>query len=219
MKQIEKKIKAASTHNNASDNKEKCESIGNLMAASTDPVIKPIGIALQGTASTGNDAILNQDAMKAAYHAATKTVNEQNGVMCKAMNDAGKKVMEKFPNNDAQWTLYGFEVTSGEAHDQTVPDKVLNSSITQGDFAGQVDVHFDPSPRADNYTLLYTTGDPTIAANYKLVTNPKMIFTSSKISFNLPPDALNKDLWVIVTAHNTAGDSPASEPFGGRKIQ
>ena len=25
--------------------------------------------------------------------------------------------------------------------------------------------------------------------------------------------------WVIVTAHNTTGDSPASEPFGGRKIQ
>ena len=201
------------------DNSIQIGAVATLMSNSENLTVKNAGVALLPFSGTINSSVVNNKKAHDDAETATTTMHQANDNGVVKYNEAAKIVMLAFPNNPDMWAALGFDVSSGTAHSQTAPDKVLNGSITQGDYAAQCDLHFDPAARAANYTVQYITGDPAIIANYKMVTNPKMIFTSSKISFILPPDALNKDLWVIVTAHNTAGDSPASEPFGGRKIQ
>ena len=204
---------------NPKDNSTQIGAVGELMSNSENLTVKNAGVALLPFGGTINSSVVNNKKAHDDAETANKAMHQANDNGVVKYNEAAKIVMLAFPNNPDMWAALGFDVSSGTAQSQTAPDKVTNGSITQGDYAAQCDLHFDPAARAANYTVQDVTGDPAIIANYKMVTNPKMIFTSSKISFNLPPDALNKDLWVIVTAHNTAGDSPVSEPFGGRKIQ
>ena len=127
--------------------------------------------------------------------------------------------MKKNPNNPTKWAEAGFLVSSDEAHDKKAPGKPENGKMSQGDYSKQCVVEFNTVADADNYTAEISIADPLAADKFILVTKPKLVFTKSKFDFLVPDEYLGKPLWIKVTAHNHGGDSPASDPFGGKIIQ
>jgi len=134
-------------------------------------------------------------------------------------NKIGVEYEKLHPNDTAAWIAAGYEVTKEEAETIPAPDAVTNCTMEQGKYPKQAVITFKPAPNSINFTLEITNDNPLDATKYIQVKNPRMIFTTIKIEFFVPDAMLDKILYVKVTAHNHGGDSPASDPFGGRKIQ
>jgi len=80
----------------------------------------------------------------------------------------------------------------------------------------QCDVNYDPVKDADSYLVKITKDAPLDASKYVSIDD---IFYTSSISFIVPAGFLGVPIWIKVTASNTAGKGPSSNPFGGRIIQ
>ena len=218
-KTLEQHILYMSTKENAETNRTQIDMVASKLTQDSNLTVKAQGEILAGITVTLDASILSHVSTAAAAETATQVLVEDNKKACVAYNTSAQKVEEAYPNNPTKYKSLGYEVSSAMAHDQTIADKVVNGSISQGKFPKECVVRFDVSLRADNYTLEMTIADPSDSTKYILVTNPKMIFTTAKISFFVPDEYLGKNLWVKVTAHNSAGTSPASDAFGGIKIQ
>ena len=216
---LEQHIKVLNPKDNVDDNKNQIAKVGDKMFASSNVPIKAKGTILKASATTIGDSVLANDTAHTTAEAATQTLANDAKDGCNAYNEAALLVEQTYPGDSDTWAALGFGVTSAIAHTKTLAPKVVNGSMVQGKFPKECDVKFDVSEGADNYTLEITIADPSDATKYILVTNPKMIFTTSKVSFFVPDDYLGKPLWVKVTAHNSAGASPASDPIGGMRIQ
>lgn len=218
-KQIQPHPKKMSSHDNATDNAKQMEVVGTQLKADTDPVIKAMGEDLLDGAVVITDSVNDSGIKHAAAEAATLKVQQNNVDGATLYNEVGAEIEKKFPNDSIKWKDYGYEVTSDMAHDQTLPDKVVNGIMIQGKYPKQCILQFEASSNSANFTVEITIADPSDPTKYILVKTPKMIFTTIKITFIVPDDYLGKNLWAKVTAHNSAGESPASDPFGGMKIQ
>jgi len=218
-KSREQHILALSTRNNASANKMTTEVISKKLKASSNPEVQALGDDLETKSGNLNTSILAQIKAKKESEVATKKMHQDNNAACKSHKTAAKKIEELYPNNPILWTECGFAVSSDMAHDQTLPGKVVNGMMEQGKYKKQCTIYFDAAPNVDHFTVEMTVSDPSDTSKYVLVRSPRMIYTTTKITFDVPDDFLDKYLWVKVTAHNTAGDSPVSDPFGGMKIQ
>ena len=218
-KTIEQHILNMSSSDNAVNNRTQIDLVASKLTQDPNLIVKAQGEILVGVIVTLDGSISSHVSTQAAAETATKVLAEDNKKATVAYNLAAQKVEEIYPNNPTKYSSFGYAVSSPIAQDQTLADKVVNGSISQGEFPKECLVRFDVSARADNYTLQITIADPSDLTKYILVVNPKMIFTTAKISFFVPDDYLGKNLWVKVTAHNSAGTSPASDAFGGLKIQ
>ena len=212
-------IKTLKPTDNPADNKIKVEAVGTKLSQESNVTIKEMGEQNITNAETIGTSQLNQKIAKDAHEAATAKVHQDNEAACIFYNTTAKKVMDFFANDQAKWAAIGFDLTSSEVHERPVPGKVINCVMMQGEYPKQCKITFDPVAAADNFTVEITIADPLDASKYILVVNPKMIFTTSKITFFVPDTYLGKPLWAKVTAHNTTGTGPSSEPFGGKIIQ
>jgi hypothetical protein len=174
-------------------------------------------VSLAGT--TLNALIVENKDTHDAAELATKSMNDSNALGCQIYNNAADEVERVYPDNTSKWLSLGFVVTKDIASDQDVPEKVENCTMSQGEYEKTCEIRFDPSLRAANYTVQITKDNPSENPTYIIVTRPKIVYTTSRITFDVPDDYLNVPLWVRVTAHNSTGDAPASEPFGGKRIQ
>jgi len=218
-KSREQHILVLSTRNNPADNKIKAAAISSKLKASTNPDVQALGDDLEAKSGTLDTSIISQKKARKEAEAATKKMHQDNNATCKSHNAAAKKIEEYFENNATLWMAFGFAVSSDLAHDQTLPDKVVNGMMEQGMYKKQCTIYFDAQPNVDHFTVEMTVNDPSDASKYVLVRSPRMIYTTTKITFDVPDEFLDKYLWVKVTAHNTAGDSPVSDAFGCLKIQ
>lgn len=218
-KTIKPHVKKVDYRNNPSDNKTVFESVGAKLTSDTNPTVSALGAGISTAATTLNGKIVaSKDAHDAAL-VATKTMNDSNTAGCKTYNDAGLIVEQQYPDNPTKWLELGLEVTKDLASTKEIPDKCTNCSMAQGEFPKACTIDFDPSNRAENYTIEITKDNPSGSPVYILVRNPKTVYSTSSINFNMPDDYLNVPVWIKVTAHNTTGNSPASDPFGGMRIQ
>jgi len=218
-KNLKQSTKTLSASNNPEDNVVALATVGGNLSNNGNAILKTIGENLVTESVALNDKVVKQKAAYAAAEASTKEMDTENGIACSLFDKAGVKTMELIEDDPAAWKEIGFQLTSDKAEDQKIPDKVTNGSISQGKFAKQCDLNFKPIANADSYTVEFTVGVLSDESVYQPVKNPRKVFPSSKISFIVPDECLGKPLWVRVMAHNTAGDSPDSDPFGGIKIQ
>ena len=205
--------------NGASTNKETCNTVsGNLNSDSNADVQAQGGFLATAGGNLGT-AITDSDNAHNAAIAATGVVKTKHATAAEVYNAAAVVVEQKYPDNPDKWIELGFEVTTEHVPDGTVPDKVVHGSMSQGDEVKTCDIHFDPTPRAENYTIRMTKDNPADDSKYIQVTSPRVAYTKSTITINIPDDYLNFTLWFKATANNAKGKGPESDPFGGRKIQ
>jgi len=216
---IEQKIITLKSKDNASDNRKQIEKVAANLSEDADPVIKAMGVQNAANAETIDASVLNQGIKQDAEVAATAKLHQDNVAGCEYYNETAVEYMKKNPNNPTKWAEAGFLVSSDEAHDKKAPLKPENGKMMQGTYSKQCVISIDTVADADNYTVEISIAEPLNADKYILVTKPTLIFTKSKFDFLVPDDYLGKPLWAKVTAHNTGGDSPASDPFGGKIIQ
>ncbi|MEI8203116.1 MAG: hypothetical protein WCH34_08905 [Bacteroidota bacterium] len=215
----EQKIITLKSQDNASNNKLQIEKVGTNLSDDTDLAIKAMGEQNVANAATIDASILDQGIKKDAEIAATAKVHEGNVDGCNYYNETAVAYMKKYPGDAEKWAKAGFLVSSDEAHDRKAPAKPENCKMMQGDYPKQCVISFNTVADADNFTVEITIDDPMDASKYIMVTKPKPVFTKIKFDFLVPDAYLGKVMWAKVTAHNTGGDSPASEPFGGKIIQ
>jgi hypothetical protein len=213
------KIKAASDKTNPVTNAKDIIKVGDNLKEDSDPAVSAIGVLVTDSAGKLSDSVLDNDNAHDAAQLANTKMYEQNTETCTVYNDAAGKIMLKFPNDPDKWKGYGFVLTKDKAEDKPIPDQPVNCSMEQGEFYKTCKVRFDLPANAETYTIEMTKTDPKDDASYVIVKDPKVIFTTTTIIFNVPNDFLNVNLWLKVTAHNANGCGPASEPFGGRRIQ
>jgi len=216
---LEQHAKVLNPNDNVDDIKNQLEKVGDKMLEDVNVDVKAQGTILKNCSTTIGASHDAQLSAQATEKTATKTLENDTKDGCKAYKAAILVAEKTYPNDPDTLEALGFDLTSDIAHTKTLAPKVVNGSIAQGEFPNECIAKFDISAGADNYTVEITVKDPSDASGYILVTIPKMIFTTSKISFIVPDDYLGKPLWVKVTAHNHAGASPASNPFGGIRIQ
>jgi hypothetical protein len=218
-KQIPQHIKKMNYRSNPEDNRVILETVGKNLKNDPDTEISALGslVVAAGT-ELGSAVVGNKDAHDAAL-LATKVMNDSNADGSKTYNDAAAKIELKFPGDTEKWMSYGYEVTKDIASDRPIPDKPQNCVMSQGAFPRTCTITFDVPANAENYTVEITRNDPKEDAGYVVVRSPKIIYTTTTITFDVTGEYLNVPLWAKVTAHNAAGQSPASDPFGGLRIQ
>ena len=189
------------------------------MELSSNTVIAAQGVLVTAAGNAIGVKILANTNAHDAAKLATKAMNKANSDGCKVINDAAVIVAQQLNNNVEAEEALGFPMTSATAQDAALPPKVVNGSMSQGDFDGTCDIHFDKVGTANEYSVKMTKGDPSVNADYVQIDNPSLTYTTSSITIPIGADYLDKPLWFKVTAHNDAGAGPSSEPFGGRKIQ
>jgi hypothetical protein len=216
---LKQHIKKISAHNNPDTNKTKFGAVGDKLSADTDPAIAALGADVTLAGTTLNTLIIEKESAHEASIVATKAMNDSNAYGCQIYNNAADEVEKTYPDNVSKWLSFGYDVTKDIASDQDVPEKVENCVMMQGDYEKTCKIEFDHSLRATNYTVQITKENPTESQTYIIVSSPKIVYTTSSITFDVPDDYLNVPIWAKVTAHNSAGDAPASTPFGGLRIQ
>jgi hypothetical protein len=219
-KQLTVKIKLLSAHNNPVDNASTMATVGGNMAADGNAVVAAKG-TLVGDAgvATANAITADTNAHNLALSTTiTKTTVNKDSV---EIYNAGAVIVEQqYPNNTTKWIALGFETTASTAQDANPPEEVLHGSFSVGDYLATMSIHFDPAVGTGKitYTAEITNADPSDATKYIQVISPEISYTKTTFTINLAPAYLDVNVWIKITAHNTAGASPASVPFGGRKI-
>jgi hypothetical protein len=218
-KSLQQHIKKVSSKNNPENNKTTLDTVGNKLKADPDQTISGYGTDLLAKSVTLDDAIVSDKKAKLESILASKIKKEKNAESSKSYNDIALLIEQKYPNDTDKWMSFGFVTTKDKATDKPIPDKPENCQMQQGAFPKTCTVSFDVPKNAENYTVEITKGDPLAGATYIVVKSPKIIYTTTNISFDVADDYLNQPLWAKITAHNAAGQSPASKPFGGMRIQ
>jgi hypothetical protein len=218
-KNLTPKIKKLSKHAYPKDNKTKVASVGAKLSDDSDPAVAVLGTRVSSAATTLDTSITAHKDAQDAAELATITMNNENANACKAYNDATVVVMQKYPNNPDHWRSLGYEVTKDLAQDQDPPEKVMNITLSQGEYPKTCLVKFDPAKRAETYTVEITKDDPSLNPAFSLVRSPKTVFTTATFVIDILEAYLNVPIWVRVTAHNASGDSPVSNASGGIRIQ
>ena len=219
-KHLEPKIKQLQAHDGAVANKAKTELIGTRLSASGNVTVAAQGPIVSGGSSALQGSIVGNTSAHMDAKTATGTMKTKNSDAVKLANAGGVVLMQQFPNQPDVWRTYGYETTMEEVPDTVKPGIVENCSVSQGDFLGTGDVHHDPTPTADTYTVLVTNGPADDYAKYIDVTNTDESTAKSSTTVTLPSTHINVPLFFIVIAHNSDGDGPPSVPFGGgRRIQ
>jgi hypothetical protein len=217
-KQLTQVIKKMSTRDNPTVNKELAEKVGSNMADSSDHVIVAQGLLVTGASVSLNNSILKEGKAEDARVAATAAKLKQNGTSAGVFNAQAVIVQQNNPGNTELYTALGYELTAATAEDAKEPGQVENGTMKQGDYLGTSDVHYDTMGDDVTFTVEITKGDPADPSSYVPVTMPEPVFTKSSITIVLPAGYSGNTIWLKVTAHNTAGAGPPSQPFGGKKI-
>jgi len=212
------KIKRLNVSDKPTDVKSKTETVGANTSGSSDPAIAAKGVLASAASGNLANAITDKTNKHNADIAATGTMHAKNKLGVEAYNNLASIVEVEDPNNPDAWTAEGFEVTETEVGHLPVPNQVVNGSVTNGDFLTTADVHHDPAANADNYTHRVTNGDPNDDSKYINIVSPETQYSKSSCTVKLPSDYLNVPLFWKTTAHNTAGASPESAPYGGGRI-
>ena len=197
---------------------EKTKIVGENAGGSSNPLVSAKGTAANDKADELKDAISDNKNKHNAAVLATKTMLKETKLTAKAYNNLATICEIELPDNVETWIEMGFEVTKTIISEVGKPGKVLHGAVTQGDFSATADIHHDPVAGARDYSIRVTKGDLGDDASYIMITKPRALFTKSNATVKLPDDYLNVPLWWKVTAHNTAGSGPESDPFGGRRI-
>jgi len=213
------KIKAASDKTNPVTNAKNITKVGDNMKGDSDPDVKALGIAVSDSGGKLSVSVTDNDNAHNAAQLANTLMYEQNTQTCDDYNNAAVKIMQKFPNQPDTWKGYGFVLTADKSVARPIAGIPTNGTMAQGKFPGTSTIRFDVVPNADSYSVEMTKGDLSEESVFVQVKSPRMFYTTSTITFDVPKDYQNVLIWVKVTAHNTTGDSPASEPFGCMKIQ
>jgi|WetSurMetagenome_2_1015567.scaffolds.fasta_scaffold316481_2 hypothetical protein len=213
------KTKNLNGKGNPVTNVKQISKVADNLANDPDTSVAAIGTALQTSVGKLGDSITDNDNAHDAAQLANTKMYEQNSTTASDYNNAGVKIMQKFENNPNKWKSYGFVLTKDAAEARPIPGMPINGSMLQGKFPATCSIRFDVVPNADSYSIEMTKGDLSEASVFVQVKSPRMFYTTTNITFDVPKEYLNVLLWVKVTAHNTTGDSPASEPFGCMKIQ
>ena len=216
---LKEHIKKLNKQNGASANKDTCNTVSGNLNDDGNADVAAQGALLESAGGNLGTAITNSDNLHNEAEAATGVMKTKHSTAAEVYNAAAVVVEQKYPNNPDKWKELGFEVTVEHVSDGTVPEKVVHGSMTQGDELKTCDIHFDATPGAENYTLRMTKGNPADDSSYIQVTSPRVSYTKSSITINIPDDYLNFTLWFKATANNATGKGPESDPFGGRKIQ
>jgi len=196
----------------------KAKLAGENAAASANPEVSAKGTTANNKAEDLQNAILDKRDKQNAAKAATKTVLKETRLAAKAYNNLATICEMELPDDVNEWIRMGFDITQTVVLDAKKPGKVLHGSVSQGDFSATADIHHDPVEGARDYSIRVTKGSPADDATYIMITKPRALFTKSNATVKLPDDYLNVPLWWKVTAHNSAGAGPESDPFGGRRI-
>jgi len=215
---IKQHTKKLSYQDNANDNRKTIEAAGTIMSQSSVDTIKDFGDSLLAEAATLNSKVIIQENAHDAAETSTANTKEENKKGCELFNSIGDKVEELYPNEPNKWKELGLAVTEGTAHDKKPPEMVTEATMKQGVNPGECEIHLVSPENAQTYTVEISTSEPSDASKYIQVKNPRMFFSTSNFTIIVPDDYLDKALWVKLTAHNSAGDSHASDPFGGKKI-
>jgi hypothetical protein len=194
------------------------KNVGANTQGSTNAAIAAKG-ALASTASGNLDtAITDSKNKKNAAVAATGTEHTKTDDAAKAYNNLAAIVEVEDPNNPDKWIEEGFEITETTIVPLPLPGQVINGSVSNSDFSGKADVHHDPLVNTDNYTHRVTKGDPLDDAGYIQITSPKVQYSKSNETVDLPSGYLNTPLFWKTTGHNSTGAGPESAPYGGGRI-
>lgn len=219
-KQLVEHIKKLSTKNNSVDNAATIITVGTNLEASAN-----VAVAAQGLiVSAAGDATDVANRAETNAHNAALVATATKATVAKdsvdKYNASGVVVEQQLPGQPTVWTAFGFQTTASVAIDAHAPEAVLHGSISIGDYQATMSIHFDPAVGTGNitYTAEITNSDPSDLTKYIQVESPQLSYTKTTFTINLAPEYLDVNVWIKITAHNTAGASPASVPFGGRKI-
>ncbi len=204
------KIKRASKIKNPTANNNKFKNIVTAMLASGNTKIAAEGLVVKTANQKLEDSITAKTKADDVATAATVTMHTQNDDAVDAINEAATVVEKELPGDVAAWLDLGFDVTSGEVHDATLPEAVQNGKVVQFMIPGKGKLTFDALPNANVYRLYETSGDPSVMANFAPA-NPDII---DKAETLVTPKKLGVKTWWIVIGHNSAGDGAPSQPFG-----
>ena len=216
-KKLEQKVKKMSLRDNAGDNRDLAAKVASNMADSPDPVIVAQGALVQNGADGASKAILGEEKADDAAIAATALKNKQTIKNCEIFNAEAVIVQQNNPGNIDLLKTLGYILTSATAEDAKEPEQVQHCTMEQGKYPGTADIKYEGIEGCD-YTVEITKGDPSDATSYVPVTQPDPVFSKVNITIVLPAGYAGNILWAKVTAHNTAGGGPPSQPFGGKKI-
>ena len=204
------KIKRANKSKNPEANKNKFTTIAEKLSGSGNTKIAAEGLLVKAANQTLDDSIVAKAKADDAAAAATVTMHTENDNVVDAVNDAATVVEKELPGDVAAWIDLGFDVTSGEAHDATLPEPAKNGKVVQFMIPGKGKLTFDALPNIKVYRLYETSGDPSVMANFTPA-NPDIIDKAETI---VTPKKLGVKTWWIVIGHNSAGDGAPSQPFG-----
>ena len=219
-KQLTEKIKLMNAHLNPATNASTMVRVGANMEADANTAVAAEGTVVAGGGEASNNAITDDTNAHNLALASTIAKAEVNKNSVERFNAGAVIVQQQYPNNPTKWTALGFETTESVALDAHEPEAVLHGSFSVGDYLATMSIHFDPAVGTGKitYTAQITNGDPSDASKYIQVESPEISYTKTTFTINLTPEYLDVNVWIKITAHNTAGASPASVPFGGRKI-
>lgn len=218
-KHTKPKIKMMDARANPTDNQVKAKEIATNLKDDSNQAVQDAGDLVDTAADNMTAAIQEQQAAIDVKEASTANLHTVNSESCKTVNDAAIVVMTQHPNDSTLWKKFGFSVTEEIISDRPLPGKVKNGGMSQGDFLKTFDIQFDPVEYADNYTVEYTKGDPLDASKYIAAKGKITVLSRTSATFDAAEGYTGVVLWVKVTAHNTKGSGPASDPFGGMIIQ
>jgi len=181
-------------------------SISTLMKADANPKIVAAGTTMEtetGTLDTKNtERTVAQDIAKSKTTALTTQETTWNDTT----KTVAAKVMEIYPNNPEKWKALGWEVSEGSTPVGELPAP-SDFSVTEGDNAGELDLHWDRVKGASNYNIRTSTdiSIPVMQWNIKQV--------SKKSSATIVGLTSGTKYWVAVTAFGTAGESAPTPPI------
>jgi len=212
------KIKRLNDQDSPDDVQSLTKTVGANTSGSTNAIIAAKG-ALASTAAENLDTAIEDNTNKRnAAVASTGVMHRNTELTATAYNNLAGVMEIENPNDPDNWRAKGFILTQTDVTELPVPGQVTNGSVTNGDFSGTADLHHEPVPTAKNYTHRVTKDNPTDDSKYIAVTSPKVQYTKSSATIDVPSDYLNVPLFWKTTAHNTAGAGPESAPYGGGRI-
>jgi hypothetical protein len=174
---------------------------GNATFATPVPTLTVLGTLI----TTAQTAKGDFDAAQQAALLKTTTKNSALDALRAGLTQLAGYVDAVSAGDDAKIQSAGMGVRAAKTP-AAVPDPVSNLSLTAGDNAGELDLHWDPSQGAKSYEV-HVSPDPVTNSSW----NSKPSVTKSKTT--VADMATGTRVWARVRAINSAGPGAWSSPI------
>jgi hypothetical protein len=173
---------------------------GNANFATPSPSLATFGTAI----TTAQTALTASDNAAQTSKQATATKDAAIAALVTLANQLAAYVDITAAGDETKILSAGLSVRSAKAP-QTVPNQVMNLSLTSGDNAGALDVHWDSLDNGKSYEV-QTSPDPFTPTSFVTAD------TVTKSSTTLTGLTSGNRVWVRVRAINSAGKGAWSDP-------